>query len=226
MSLAIVRSAFSLVLVFVIGSGVSFMGAISVGTLNLGALQISLVNGPKAGMLFSLGAITAEMGFVLLSLLGVEWIQRQKAVFRFIEWSTVLLIILLAVGSVYAATHPQAKPTGNIFLPTNLSPFVVGMSMRLLFPTMIPFWLGWNTILFSRNILLPKASYYLVYVPSTGVGTFLAHLVYIKGGDLATTTYQKYQVPINWVIGGIFFVTAVAQIALLRRRRFAVVVQP
>jgi threonine/homoserine/homoserine lactone efflux protein len=200
---------------FLTGIGVSFIGAAPLGTLNIAALQITIARGPVSGMLYSCGAISVEMMFILLSLIGVEWIQKRAKLFIIIEWITVVIVLGLAGVSMFAALHPHPKSLGAIDFNPALPAFLIGVSFRLFMPTMIPFWLGWNTILFSKNILKADWAHYFAYIPGAGLGTFLAHLIYIMGGTMATDSYQLHQVVVNWTICGLFIVIAVFQIARL-----------
>jgi threonine/homoserine/homoserine lactone efflux protein len=204
---------------FVTGIGVSFLGAAPLGTLNIAALQVTLARGTTAGMLYSAGAISVEMIFILFSLLGVEWIQKQEKLFRTIEWITVIIVLGLAAGSMMAALHPKTNSMGNMLFDPAVPSYLIGVSFRLFLPTMVPFWLGWNTLLFSKNILRPNYAYYLAYIPGAGLGTFLAHLIYIQGGSMATEAYQLHQVAINWGIGALFMAIALFQIARLTLAR-------
>jgi threonine/homoserine/homoserine lactone efflux protein len=202
-------------LAFLTGIGVSFIGAAPLGALNITALQITIARSPISGMLYSLGAISVEMIFILLSLLGVEWIQKRAQLFIIIEWITVAIVLGLAGASMFAALHPHPRSIETAFFNPALPAYLIGVGFRLFMPTMIPFWLGWNTILFSKNILKADWAHYLAYIPGAGLGTFLAHLIYIMGGTMATDAYQLHQVAVNWTICGLFIGIAVFQIVRL-----------
>ncbi|MBU6341949.1 MAG: LysE family transporter [Bacteroidetes bacterium] len=202
---------FGILLVFTCGIGVSFLGAAPLGVLNIAALQISISRGQTAGMLYSAGAISIEMIFIWFSLIGVEWIQKNARLFLLIEWITIAVVTSLAINSFLSALHPTAKNLDNLFLNPDMPAYLIGVSFRALMPTMVPFWLGWNTLLFSKDILQPNLKFYYAYITGAGLGTFIAHLLYILGGEFAAQTFQTHQSAFNWSIGGLFLFIALFQ---------------
>src|SRR5665213_4059904 len=95
--------------VFFGGMIISFVGTLSPSPLNLTAMQISVHESIRLAMYFSLGTILSEIIYVRLCLVGVHWLQRQKVLFRWLEWITFALIVALAIGSFIAASkaHPS-----------------------------------------------------------------------------------------------------------------------
>lgn len=196
--------------VFFTGLGVSFLGSVPVGTMNVAVMHVGLARGLEAAFAFALGALLIEMGFVRVSLLGMHWLQRQQRLFYALNWLTALVLAFLAFGSFRAALHPaEIRP---VYLSSGLSPFFMGVSFRLLTPTLIPFWLGWNTVLFAKNILLPLESYYKRYILGIGLGTFLAYGLYASGGQFAANWLESHQSWLNWCVGSLFAGAAVFQV--------------
>jgi hypothetical protein len=76
-------------------------------------------------------------------------------------------------------------------------------------PVQIPFWFGWSTVLFTKNILLPKNSFYNIYITGIGLGTLIGNCVFIFGGKWIVEKLNGNQSLMNWIIGGIFAFTAV-----------------
>ncbi len=68
---------------------VSFLGSLPLGTLNVAAMQISVSDGITAALLFSLGSLLAEIIYVRLSLVAMDWIRKQEKIFRILEWVTL-----------------------------------------------------------------------------------------------------------------------------------------
>jgi threonine/homoserine/homoserine lactone efflux protein len=118
-------------------------------------------------------------------------------------------VVALAVSSFYAALHP--KTGNNIVLSSPLPRFILGATMCAVNPVQIPFWFGWSTVLFTKKILLPKSSHYNSYIIGIGIGTFTGNCVFIFGGQLVAQKLNTNQHILNWVIGGIFALTALIQ---------------
>jgi threonine/homoserine/homoserine lactone efflux protein len=206
--------------IFWVGLLVSFLGTLPLGTLNIAAMQISATDGIQPAILFSLGSLVVEAIYVRLSLVAMDWVRKQKAIFKVLEWVTLFIVVALATSSFYAALHPSTDK--NIILSSTIHRFFLGMMMCAVTPAQIPFWFGWSTVLFTKNILLPKASFYNVYIFGIALGTFAGNVLFILGGRLMVDTLNTKQSLLNWIIGGIFAVTALIQIWRIIKNRGAV----
>jgi len=203
--------------IFLTGLFISFLGSLPLGTLNIAAMQIAITDGLQPAILFSLGSLTAEVIYVRLSLIAMDWVRKQQKLFRILEWVTLLIVVALAVSSFYAAIHPKVQK--NVILSSTLHRYFLGLIMSALNPVQIPFWFGWSTVLYTKKILLPKASHYNFYIIGIGLGTLLGNGVFIFGGKLIANKLDKNQHVLNWVIGGIFAITALIQIWKMSRKK-------
>src|SRR5678816_4397451 len=131
--------------VFFWGMLVSFLGSLPLGTLNVAAMQISVQESIRDAIYFSLGSLLTEMIYVRVSLVGINWVRKQKALFKWLEWITLGIVVALAVGSFIAATKEHHAK--NVFLNNNMHRFLLGLSMSAVSPMQIPFWFGWSTVL-------------------------------------------------------------------------------
>ncbi|HRN73201.1 MAG TPA: LysE family transporter [Ginsengibacter sp.] len=197
----------SLFRVFIWGLIVSFIGSLPLGTLNVAAMQISIQESVMHAIYFSLGSLTVEMIYVRFSLIGIDWIRKQKKLFRWMEWITVAIVFALAIGSFAAAMMPHQEK--NVMLDNHIHRYLLGLMLSAINPVQIPFWFGWSTVLFTKNILKPQGSFYNLYIVGIGLGTFLGNLVFIFGGRVVADKLNTNQNMINWVIGGIFTITAI-----------------
>ena len=71
--------------IFFTGMLVSFLGSLPLGTLNVAAMQISVSDGIRAAILFSLGSILAEIIYVRLSLVAMDWVRKQEKILKILE---------------------------------------------------------------------------------------------------------------------------------------------
>ncbi len=195
--------------IFFTGMLVSFIGSLPLGTLNIAAMQISISDGITAAMLFSIGSLLIEIIYVRISLVAIDWIRKQEKVLKALEWVTLVIVLALAVSSFYAALHPTVEK--NFVLDSPLPKFVLGMVMCAVNPVQIPFWFGWSTVLFTKKLLLPRNDHYNSYILGIGIGTFIGNCVFIFGGLLIASKINNNQHILNWVIGGIFALTAIIQ---------------
>ena len=196
--------------IFFVGMLVSFLGSLPLGTLNVAAMQISVTESVRQAVLFSLGSLLAEIIYVRLSLVAMDWIRKQERLFRMLEWATLVIVLALAISSFYVALHPKVEK--NIILSSTLPKFILGLIMSALNPVQIPFWFGWSTVLFTKNILLPRRDHYNLYIVGIGIGTFIGNCVFIFGGRLMVDRLNTNQNMLNWIIGSIFAITALIQL--------------
>ena len=209
-----------LVKVFFWGMLVSFLGSLPLGTLNVAAMQISVQENVSNAIYFSLGSLLTEMIYVRASLVGINWIRKQKVLFKWMEWITLGIVLALAIGSFIAATHEHHAK--NVILNNDMHRFFLGLLLSSISPMQIPFWFGWSTVLFSKKILQPKNSFYNLYIIGIGLGTLMGNFVFIFGGKYIVEKLNANQNILNWVIGGIFALTAIIQLARILLHKDAV----
>lgn len=186
-------------------------GSLPPAVLNIAAIQISMTGGVVAALLFSAGVVLVEIVFVRLALVAIDWFRRRAAWFQAIEWLSVVIVLVLAAGSFHAALSGRAGGGKEALLP-DLPPFLIGLLLRAINPTLIPFWFGWGVVLLEQGVLRARRPYYTVFAISAGLGTLLAHSLYILGGTMAADWFRSWESEFYWVIGGIFVVTAGIQV--------------
>lgn len=207
----------SLVRIFFTGMLVSFLGSLPLGTLNIAAMQIAITDGVAAAMFFSMGSLLVEVIYVRLSLVAMDWVRRQEKLLRALEWVTLVIVLALAASSFYAALNPKVNE--NVILSSTLPRWLLGIVMSAVNPVQIPFWFGWSTILFTKKILQPRKDHYNTYILGIGLGTFAGNCIFIFGGLIIANRINNNQHVLNWVIGGIFALTALVQIWRMVKRK-------
>ena len=203
--------------VFIAGLLVSFIGTLPLGTLNIAAMQISISDGVYPAILFVLGSLTAEVVYVRLSLVAMDWVRKQEKLFKALEWVTLIIILALAFFSFYAALNPTVEK--NVILSSTLHRYWLGLIMSALNPIQIPFWFGWSTVLFTKKILLPRNDHYNIYIIGIGLGTLIGNMIFIFGGKFIGEKLNNNQHILSAAIGGIFTLTAIIQIWRMSRKK-------
>src|SRR4026207_1913488 len=186
--------------IFFIGMLISFLGSLPLGTLNIAAMQISISDGAIQALQFSFGSLLAEMVYVRLSLVAMDWVRKKEFLFKMLEWITLAIVIALAIFSFHAAMSKTEHE--NVVLSSALPKILLGFVMSAVSPAQIPFWFGWSTVLLSKKILLPINKHYNFYILGIGLGTMIGNCVFIFGGQLIADKLQNNQDIISWVIGG------------------------
>ena len=196
---------------------ISFLGSLPLGTLNIAAMQISINDGILQALQFSLGSLFAEMIYVRLSLVAMDWVRKKEFLFKLLEWITLAIVIVLAISSFHAAMSTEEQE--SVVLSSGLPKILLGFSLSAVSPAQIPFWFGWSTVLLSKKILLPVNKHYNFYILGIGLGTLIGNCVFIFGGRLVADKLKNSHHIINWVIGGIFLVTALIQIWKMSKKK-------
>ena len=209
-----------LIQVLFIGLLVSFIGSLPLGTLNVAAMQISIASGVQAALLFSLGSLLAEMIYVRLSLVAMDWLRKQAKLLRVFDFLTFLLLLVLAASNFYIAFTENGQ-SRNLILDSSLPKLLLGFLMSAINPVQIPFWFGWSTVLFSRGLLEANNAQYNVYIIGIGMGTLLGNSIFIFGGQLVASAIRDNQSLVSLVIGSIFLVTAFWQLYKFFRNKGA-----
>lgn len=184
-------------------------------------MQIGIQESIADAMYFSFGSLLVEMVYVRLSLVGIDWVRKQDKLMKAMEWVTLFIILALAVGSFIAAAKDGGN-TKNVLLQNNMHRFLLGMFMCAINPVQIPFWFGWSTVLFTKKILEPKPNQYNSYIIGIGIGTLMGNCVFIFGGKWLVQRIANSQQYLNWVIGGIFAITAIIQLIKMLLKKDAV----
>ena len=200
---------------FFLGFVISASGSLVIGALHLMAIQISVEKGWQSAILFSSGAALVEGIFVRYMVSFTQWLSSKKNARLFLEWILLILFFALSLGSFYAAMS-EPKDLEGIMLPSIAIPtFFLGMGIRFFYPSMIPFWLAWNTVLVTRKIqfkLMP-------FVIGTAIATVLMHSVYIFAGQLLIDFLQDKKEEMLFVLGALFFLTGVFQVKRMMLRK-------
>ncbi|MEP7110350.1 MAG: LysE family transporter [Ferruginibacter sp.] len=207
--------------IFFWGMLISFLGSLPLGTLNVAAMQIGIQESIKDALWFSTGSLLVEMVYVRISLVGIEWVRKQQKLMKAMEWITLAIIVALAMGSFIAATR-EGGGAKNVLLNNDMHRLLLGMFMCAINPVQIPFWFGWSTVLFTKKILEPKPSHYNFYIVGIGIGTLMGNCVFIFGGKWVVERIANSQQYLNWVIGGIFSLTALIQFIMIMRKKDAI----
>jgi threonine/homoserine/homoserine lactone efflux protein len=90
-------------------------------------------------------------------------------------------------------------------------PFLSGVSLSLINPLHLPFWLGWTAVLKSKKIFWDSKSTYNIYVIGIGLGTSVAFFTYVILGNILIDFLREKQTILNWIIGVALLVTGLLQ---------------
>ncbi|MBS1638308.1 MAG: LysE family transporter [Bacteroidetes bacterium] len=173
--------------------------------------RLFISEGFISAFLFACGVVLVEMIYVYITLLLMQKIQHNVILKRYINRVSWGFVLVFAIMSVYdALLGSQQTETGFLF--PFIPRFIYGMMLSAINPIQILFWMGWNTILFSKNILVINARPSLLYITGIGIGTLLGFAVFMIPGQLFAGAITDYNVVLRWITailftGFLFFIT-------------------
>ena len=206
----------ALLKILLAGLVISFLGSLPLGTINVMATQISVHSGKYPALLFCVGVVLIEVVYVWLALKAMDKILRYPTVFRWFEWVSVIILVLLG-----AACFISAGPVGGFspMLPsTPAKSFGLGVLLSATSPMHITFWFGWSAVLKERQILIAGKMKYRFYTIGIGAGSLLGFLFFIAGGSYLIGLFHGNQLWLSRIIGTILLFTGLMQsIKIIRK---------
>lgn len=189
-----------------IGLLISFLGSLPLGTLNITAFQIAAFQNVWNAITFSLGVVLVELVVVRLTLMGAKTLDLGNRFFLYLMPLAVLLLMYMSYSSFSTIGHPLDLKANINVIPMVKSSFILGLLLSALNPMHIPFWMGWNSILVSKNKLNNNRGMYSFYILGIGLGSTLGLLIFILTGKYVFQNYQHFQYIISYGTGALYLV--------------------
>lgn len=199
-----------IIIAFAAALGVSFVGLLPLGILNLTAIYVGIRHSCHDLLQYSLGVSVVILGYALVALFANDWIMRYEGLRIHIEAALVPIFLLLAI--YFFLQKPAAKSEGNA--PSSAF-FFRGVALSAINPLAIPFWIVLSNYLFSlgwfENKLLTLSAFAL---GATG-GSFAAMMFFGQISERIAQRIHKLDQMIGKVLGLIFSILALVQIGRL-----------
>ncbi|MDB4442970.1 hypothetical protein OAU10_01205 [Saprospiraceae bacterium] len=192
---------------------ISVSGSMVIGALHLIAIQVSVEKGWQSAVLFSCGCALVESIFVRYIVGFTQWIAKKKSGNLILEWTMLILFSILTIAIFYGALNLNNNAPVLLIPPILIPPFILGMGIRFFYPSMIPFWLAWNTALVTRKIKFRMWG----FVCGAGLATVMAHSAYIFAGTMFVDSLKEKSQEMLILIGVIFLITTIIQVKRMVR---------
>ena len=112
-----------LFLVLFTGFGVSFLGQLPLGNLNVAATQIGVEENFKNAWLFSLAGALVEIIYLRVALDSSAWIMHNKMLFNYVSWFTVILFYVLGFLSIRKAILQKEPEKKGLLIDNKINRF-------------------------------------------------------------------------------------------------------
>ena len=192
-----------------VGFGISFIGSIPLGYLNVIGFDIYTQNGLLATVYYLLGVVLIELFVIYFTLIFAKTLAENQKLTRFIEiFSIIFMFVLTAVFCLGSNEIGQQR---TIFNNIQNHYFLTGLLLSCLNFIQIPFWTGWTLWLLNGQCIEVSGGRKYVYVLGTIAGTFCGMLILIlalhyfaSNIDFLSKYLMKIIIPLVFLCLGIF----------------------
>lgn len=191
---------------FLLAFAISVIGSMGVGALNVAAVQVSALHGMYFAFGFSLGCTVAEIVFVRYTAILTAYFAQNKKTKQVFEWLSLIILLVLAFNCFFSG-EKNISEASNILIHPNMNGFFLGTLLRILTPTMVPYWLGWKAVIIGNGIQYHAVPFAL----GAGVGTILMHSFYILAGQYALDLLGSNVQYLGIVVGILLLLSAALQ---------------
>lgn len=167
-----------------IGFGVSFIGSVPLGYLNVIGYHIYDTSGMGNLLPYLIGVMIIESLVIYGTLVFAQRLMRNEKLMWYIELFSIVFMLVLAWYFHSSATG-EALPEDATKGYENLGPFLKGIVFSCFNFMQIPFWTGWNVYVVNERYISNDKK--LWYVGGSLIGTFTGMLVFILVLGLLTS---------------------------------------
>ncbi|MFL5731194.1 MAG: LysE family translocator [Cytophagaceae bacterium] len=186
---------------FFLGMIISIWGSIPLGTINLGVIQTTVSRNVRAGIYFAVGATLVELvySFIAIQYLAVFLIAN-PLVNLIIQMIAIPVFLLLGILSYKksAPSHREEKPMKG-------KSFVEGITLGLLNPLQIPFWVAYTSYLISNLWIKNQEVLLNVFIAGICTGTLIILCIIAVLSKKFTSVMNIGSGYINRIIAFVFF---------------------
>lgn len=194
------------------GFGVSFLGQLPLGNLNVAATQIGVEEDIKKAWVFSWGVALVEVIYLRIALRSSEWIMQNKMLFNYMGWFTVILFFVLGVLSIRKALLQKEAEKKGLLIDNKINRFLLGLMLSAINPMQIPFWFFWGTYFISNGTVKATSADFNLFTAGAGIGTLTGQAIYIHGGRWLIKKLHASHKILNIIMGAVFIVSAAIQL--------------
>ncbi len=180
---------------FVAGALVSFLGSLPVGILNVLIVQISLQKGLKSAFSFAFACAVIELGYSYIAV----WMSGALLDFAVYKYPIQLfsIVVFLIAGIYYMRKKPAVHE-----VPHRLSPFSQGIVLSIINVIAIPFWLVYTSVLTTYHWIDISSGRGTVYfVAGISLGTVAGLMAFALLSQRINRRFSLQSSLVNKIVG-------------------------
>jgi threonine/homoserine/homoserine lactone efflux protein len=198
----------SLLLNFAIGFLAALMGVIPPGLLNMSAAKISMKEGRKRGILFSIGVCVTVMIQAYVALVFAKYLDGHPDIVDMLQKVALGIFICISIYFFFIAKD-QGREIPKPHVKSKTSRFFYGMFLGALNLLPLPYWVYISITFATFGWFSFDQPDLLVAVIASGIGTFTMLGIYVQFFRRKEEDTRKRKFNINYFIG---FITAVISV--------------
>lgn len=185
----------------------SFIGVLPPGLINMYAAKISMREGRKRGLLFSVGVCITVMLQTYIALIFARYIGKHPEIVSMLQKVALGIFISLTIYFIFIAkdTRREIRNHGE---NSKRNRFFLGVFIAMLNLLPLPYWMYLSITFSAFGAFSFTQPQLLLAVIASGVGTFASLALYVQFFR-AKEDSRKLKLNMNYVIG---LVTAVISI--------------
>lgn len=200
------------------GYGVSLIGALPLGVLNVTAFKIAITKGLYDALLFTIAVVSIEIVVVRICLFAAGRIRINSKLSYYLYPIAIALLVYLAIDILTSIQEITTIKTDGIFFPEIKSSFLLGLLLSALNPLQFPYWIGWNKIMLERKVLKVTTVSFSSYLIGIGLGTLTALLLFIFIGHYIFKDFEEYNYIVSLILGLIYICFAIYLMILFYKK--------
>jgi threonine/homoserine/homoserine lactone efflux protein len=187
-----------------IGFILGFVGYLPLGNINMSVVQMSVSGSRRKWQTFILFAALMEFIYCFGCLYGMERLLQQPQLIVFLNWSAVIIFILLGLLTV-------ALSFKNDHSSTTSSGLRRGVFVAIFNPLQIPFWLIWGVYAFQNGWIKSEVISIAIFSLLCSLGTIAVLSLYAIAGKKLVAKLNVNKAILNRFIGSLLILLAVFQ---------------
>jgi len=132
-----------------IGFGLSFIGSLPFGMLNLTVADLGMRKGMRPALLFAAGAALLEYGQSLIAIRFAQWFIAGSTLRTYIDWAAV--IIFFSLGLYFLLSKSQPVKANQELPQADHHYFMKGVGMAVFNVIVYPYWVFYSTFLINQG---------------------------------------------------------------------------
>lgn len=158
-----------------VGFGISFIGSVPLGYLNVVGFEMYTEHGFSRLLPYLLGVICEEAIVIYLTLIFAKKLSEGGKWVKAIEIASIVFLLVLAAYFFFRSSDESVERPAYLDYP----PFLSGAILNAINFMQLPFWIGWNLYLINAKYIFIGKNLKFLYLFGALAGTFVGMLVFI-----------------------------------------------